>query len=95
VTRPSWILPDGLEECLPDEAWAIEDGRRACLDLFRHARFGLIMPPMLEYLDSLTSGVGQDLADQIMVVTDRLRAFDGDPSGYDTTGRADRCARIE
>lgn len=72
MTRPSWILPDGLEECLPEEAWAIEDGRRACLDLFRQANFGLIMPPMLEYLDSLTSGVGQDLADQIMVVTDRV-----------------------
>lgn len=72
MNRPSWILPDGLEECLPDEAWAIEDGRRACLDLFRSRQFGLIMPPMLEYLDSLTSGVGQDLADQIMVVTDRL-----------------------
>lgn len=72
MNRPSWILPDGLEECLPAEAWAIEDGRRACLDLFRARQFGLIMPPMLEYLDSLTSGVGQDLADQIMVVTDRL-----------------------
>jgi len=72
VTRPSWILPDGLEECLPEEAWAIEAGRRACLDLFRDHEFGLIMPPMLEYLDSLTSGVGQDLADQIMVVTDRV-----------------------
>lgn len=72
MTRPSWILPDGLEECLPEEAWAIEAGRRACLDLFRDHDFGLIMPPMLEYLDSLTSGVGQDLADQIMVVTDRV-----------------------
>jgi ATP phosphoribosyltransferase regulatory subunit len=65
-------LPDGLEECLPEEAWAIEAGRRACLDLFRDHAFGLIMPPMLEYLDSLTSGVGQDLADQTMVVTDRV-----------------------
>ena len=72
MTRPSWILPDGLEECLPEEAWAIEAGRRACLDLFRDHEFGLVMPPMLEYLDSLTSGVGQDLADQIMVVTDRV-----------------------
>ena len=60
MTRPSWILPDGMEECLPDEAWAIEDGRRRCLDLFRQSDFGLIMPPMVEYLDSLTSGVGQD-----------------------------------
>jgi ATP phosphoribosyltransferase regulatory subunit len=42
------------------------------LDLFREAHFGLIMPPMVEYLDSLTSGVGQDLADQIMVITDRV-----------------------
>ena len=72
MTRPSWILPDGIEECLPDEAWAIEDGRRQCLDLFRKADFGLIMPPMVEYLDGLTSGVGQDLSDQIMVITDRV-----------------------
>jgi ATP phosphoribosyltransferase regulatory subunit len=72
VTRPSWILPDGMEECLPNEAWAIEDGRRRCLDLFRQCDFGLIMPPMVEYLDSLTSGVGQDLSDQIMVITDRV-----------------------
>lgn len=72
MTRPSWILPDGMEECLPDEAWAIEDGRRQCLDLFRKADFGLIMPPMVEYLDGLTSGVGQDLSDQIMVITDRV-----------------------
>ena len=72
MTRPSWILPDGMEECLPDEAWAIEDGRRQCLDLFRKSDFGLIMPPMVEYLDSLTSGVGQDLSDQIMVITDRV-----------------------
>ena len=72
MTRPSWILPDGMEECLPEEAWAIEDGRRRCLDLFRQSGFGLIMPPMVEYLDSLTSGVGQDLSDQIMVITDRV-----------------------
>src|SRR6056300_1673696 len=61
-----------MEECLPEEARAIEDGRRRCLDLFREAHFGLIIPPMVEYLDSLTSGVGQDLADQIMVITDRV-----------------------
>ena len=72
MTRPSWILPDGMEECLPTEAWAIEDGRRQCLDLFRKSGFGLIMPPMVEYLDGLTSGVGQDLSDQIMVITDRV-----------------------
>lgn len=68
---PSWILPDGMEECLPNEAWAIEDGRRRSLDLFRESQYGLIMPPMVEYLDSLTSGIGQDLSDQIMVITDR------------------------
>ena len=72
MTRPSWILPDGMEECLPNEAWAIEDGRRRSLDLFRANQYGLIMPPMVEYLDSLTSGVGQDLSDQIMVLTDRV-----------------------
>ena len=72
MTRLNWILPDGIEECLPDEAWAIEDGRRLCLDLFRKAQFGLIIPPMVEYLDSLTSGVGQDLVEQVVVITDRV-----------------------
>ena len=72
MTRPNWILPDGIEECLPEEAWAIEDGRRLCLDLFRDSRFGLIIPPMVEYLDSLTSGVGQDLVEQVVVITDRV-----------------------
>lgn len=66
------MLPDGLEECLPAEAWAIEDGRRQCLDLFRSHGYGLIMPPILEYLDCLTSGVGADMEDQIMLVTDRV-----------------------
>lgn len=72
MTRPSWILPDGMEECLPTEAWAIEDARRAALDLFRAREFGLIMPPMVEYLESLTIGVGYDLVDQVMTVTDRV-----------------------
>ena len=72
MTRPNWILPDGIEECLPEEAWAIEDGRRLCLDLFRDSHFGLIIPPMVEYLDSLTSGVGQDLVEQVVVITDRV-----------------------
>ena len=72
MSRPSWILPDGLEEYLPDEAWAVEQGRRECLDLFRARQYGLIMPPMLEYLDSITSGVGADLKEQIMVMTDRV-----------------------
>ena len=49
-----------MEECLPDEAG---DRRRFVVvaDLFRQSDFGLIMPPMVEYLDSPTSGVGQDL----------------------------------
>ena len=72
MTRPNWILPDGIEECLPEEAWAIEDGRRLCLDLFRDSHFGLIIPPMVEYLDSLISGVGQDLVEQVVVITDRV-----------------------
>lgn len=72
MTRPSWILPDGMEECLPAEAWAIEDARRHALDLYRRQGFGLIMPPMVEYLESLTIGVGHDLVDQVMTITDRV-----------------------
>ena len=70
MTRPSWILPDGMEECLPDEAWAIETVV-VSVDLFRSSHFGLIMPPMVEYLMLLLAVLAR-LADQIMVITDRV-----------------------
>jgi ATP phosphoribosyltransferase regulatory subunit len=62
----NWLLPEYLADALPLEAARIERQRRAVLDLFRTHGYELVMPPLIEYLDSLLTGAGQDL---------RLRTF--------------------
>ena len=67
-----WLLPDGIEEILPHQAPRAEALRREMLDLFGNWGYDLVIPPHLEFLESLTAGVGHDLALQIFKVTDRL-----------------------
>lgn len=50
---PNWLLPENIADVLPSEARKIEELRRALLDKFRLYGYELVMPPMLEYLDSL------------------------------------------
>ncbi len=57
----SWLLPEYIEDLLPPEAWRLERIRREVLDLFRSHGYQLIMPPMLEYVESLLTGTGHDL----------------------------------
>lgn len=57
----NWLLPEHIADVLPAEAARIERLRRRLLDLFRTHGYELVMPPMLEYLDSLLTGAGQDL----------------------------------
>ena len=61
MSRNRWILPDGVEEILPDQAWNIENLRRQLLDNYRQAGYDLIIPPLVEFTDSLFTGVGADL----------------------------------
>ena len=56
-----WLLPESIADVLPSEARGVENLRRRLLDLYRAHGFELVMPPMLEYLDSLLTGSGQDL----------------------------------
>ena len=56
-----WLLPENIEDILPGEAARIEALRRAILDLFAHHGYELVIPPMLEYLDSLLTGTGHDM----------------------------------
>lgn len=58
---PNWLLPENIADVLPAEARKIEELRRAMLDLFRSYGYELVMPPLLEYMDSLLTGAGQDL----------------------------------
>ena len=56
-----WLLPDGVEELLPEEATVVEQLRRQVLDLFASHGFGLVMPPLVEFTDSLLLGLGHDM----------------------------------
>ena len=67
-----WLLPDGIEEILPDEARRLEALRRRLLDLFGLWGYELVMPPLIEYLDALLTGTGRDLDLQTFKLTDQL-----------------------
>ncbi|MCL2876462.1 MAG: ATP phosphoribosyltransferase regulatory subunit [Betaproteobacteria bacterium] len=56
-----WDLPDFIQDVLPDEAVQLEELRRRLLDAFRAHGYRLVIPPLIEYLDALTTGAGQDL----------------------------------
>lgn len=64
------MLPDGVEEALPNTAWRVEALRRALLDHYRSQSYELILPPLIEHLDTLLSGAGSDLEDQTFKLTD-------------------------
>jgi ATP phosphoribosyltransferase regulatory subunit len=67
-----WLLPEYIEDILPGEAMKIEALRRRVLDLFFENRYELVMPPMLEYTDSLLTGTGHDLELRTFKVVDQL-----------------------
>ena len=67
-----WLLPDGIEEILPHKARRSEMLRREILDLFDSWGYRLVIPPHLEFMESLSAGVGHDLDLQIFQVTDQL-----------------------
>ena len=68
----NWLLPEYVEDILPAEAATIERLRRAILDLFARERYELVMPPMMEYTDSLLTGTGHDLDVRTFKVVDQL-----------------------
>ena len=71
-SKDQWLLPDGIEEVLPPEAWRLERARRELLDMFAGRGYDLILPPLIEYLESLLTGTGNDLDLQTFKVTDQL-----------------------
>lgn len=68
----AWVLPDQFADVLPSEARHIEDLRRALLDTARCHGFELVMPPLLEHLDSLLTGTGEALDLQTFKLVDQL-----------------------
>ena len=67
-----WLLPEYIEDILPAEARQVEALRRRILDLFRAHGYDLVMPPLLEYLESLLTGTGHDLDLKTFKLVDQL-----------------------
>ena len=65
-----WVLPEYIQDVLPSEARTIEDLRRRLLDDFHLRGYQLVAPPLLEYLDSLLTGAGEDLAQRTYTLSD-------------------------
>lgn len=56
-----WLLPEGISDVLPQEARRLEQMRRGLLDLFVRCGYELVVPPLIEYVESLLTGAGADL----------------------------------
>lgn len=67
-----WQLPDGVEEVLPAQAAAAERLRRQVLDLYRSWGYQLVIPPLVEFTESLLIGLGADLDLLTFKMTDQL-----------------------
>jgi ATP phosphoribosyltransferase regulatory subunit len=67
---PRWLLPENVSDILPIEARRVEELRRALLDLFRSYGYELVIPPLIEYLDSLLTGTGSDLESRMFKLND-------------------------
>ncbi len=68
----TWLLPEYIEDVLPAEAARLELFRRQLLDLFRVHGYQYVMPPMMEYVESLLTGTGHDLDIATFKVVDQL-----------------------
>jgi len=68
----NWLLPEYLEDVLPAEAARIEALRRTLLDLFKVHGYQYVIPPMMEYMESLITGAGHDLDLATFKVVDQL-----------------------
>lgn len=66
-----WMLPEGISELLPPQAAAVEKMRRRILDLYASWGYELVEPPLVEYLDSLLTGMGRELDIQTFKLVDQ------------------------
>jgi ATP phosphoribosyltransferase regulatory subunit len=68
----AWLLPEHIADVLPAQARRVEELRRTLLDRARGYGFELVMPPLLEHLESLLSGTGRDMDLKTFKLVDQL-----------------------
>ncbi len=67
-----WLLPEGIDELMPEQAAQLEILRRKLIDKMQSWGYKLVFPPLVEYLDSLLTGTGKALDLQTFTLTDRV-----------------------
>ncbi|BBL76087.1 ATP phosphoribosyltransferase regulatory subunit [Methylomagnum ishizawai] len=72
LKQDRWLLPEGIEEVFPEESAHIEYLRRKVLDLFATWGYRLVIPPFIEFLDSLLVGTGYDLDLETFKLIDQI-----------------------
>ena len=68
----AWLLPEHIADVLPAQAMKVESLRRRLIDQASRRGFELVIPPMLEHLESLLSGTGRELDLQTFKLVDQL-----------------------
>ena len=72
TTKQHWTLPEGIEEVLPEQAAKYESIRRMLLDLYATWGYELVMPPTIDFIESLLTGTGHDLDLQTFKLVDQV-----------------------
>ncbi len=72
LEKDPWLLPEGIEEVLPGDALELDRLRQKLLNVFATWGYELVIPPMIDFLDSLLTGSGHDLDLQTFKLTDQL-----------------------
>ena len=67
-----WLLPDGVQETLPPDAQSVELLRRKILQTYHLWGYDLVMPAMIEYMDSLLTGTAHSLDTKTFALVDQL-----------------------
>lgn len=68
----AWLLPEQIADVLPSQARRVEELRRTLIDRARGYGYELVMPPLVEHLESLLSGTGQELDLKTFKLVDQL-----------------------
>ncbi len=72
LSKNRWVLPDGVQETLPPDAQAVENLRRKILQTYSTWGYDLVMPAMIEYIDSLLTGTAHSLDLKTFALVDQL-----------------------
>jgi len=72
TTKQHWILPEGIDEILPEQAARFESMRRLLLDMYATWGYELVIPPTIDFIESLLTGTGHDLDLQTFKLVDQI-----------------------